>query len=197
MQPLHRLVLALGLAAASASSFAATTVYTSSASFLANVLPGAYTENFDGLPATPPSSYASGAFSYSLAAASGLYGSGTFIGTNQIDEALTINFTGGNISAIGGNFFATDLGDSLQSVAVTLTLSDGTSVTFTPTSLADSYRGFASTAAITSLTFSAPGQSLYASLDNLTVGVSAVPEPASMLLMALGVAGLLAARRRA
>ena len=196
MQTAQRFALALGIAALSASSFAATTVYTSSASFLPNVGPGAYFENFNGLPSSPPESFAGGAFAYTISAAEGLYASGEFIGTNQPDEALTITFTSGNVSAVGGNFYATNISDAFQSVSLTLTLSDGTSVSFTPSSATDSFRGFASTALITSLTISAPGASLYAGLDNLTVGVSAVPEPASALMLALGAAALLVARRR-
>lgn len=196
MLTFQRFTLALGLAALSASSFAATTVYTSSASFLPNVAPGSYFENFDGLPSSPPESFAGGVFGYTLSAAEGLYASGEFIGTNQPDEALTITFTSGNVSAVGGNFYATNISDAFQSVSLTLTLSDGTSVTFTPTSASDSFRGFVSTALITSLTISAPGAGLYAGLDNLTVGVAAVvPEPASALLLALGGAALLMARR--
>ena len=196
MQTAHRLALTLGLAALSASSFAATTVYGSAASFLPHVAPGAYTETFNGLPSTPPDSFAGGAFAYTVSAPDGLYGSGEFLGTNLPDEALTVTFTSGNVTAVGGNFYATNISDTFQAVAITLTLSDSTTVTFTPTSAADSYRGFASTLTITSLTIASPGVSLYGGLDNLTVGVSAVPEPASALLMALGVAGLLVAGRR-
>jgi hypothetical protein len=196
MQTAHRLVFALGLAALSASSFAVTTVYTSAASFLANVAPGSYTETFNGLPSTPPDSFSGSGFSYTVSATDGLYGSGEFLGTNLPNQLLTVTFAGGNVTAVGGNFYATNISDAFQSVAITLTLSDSTTVTFTPTSVADSYRGFASGLAITSLTIGATGVSLYAGLDNLTVGVSAVPEPASALLMALGVAGLLLAGRR-
>ncbi len=199
MHTAHRLLLAAGLTALSASPFAATTVYSSSASFLANVQPGSYTETFTGLanPATGPVSFSGSGFSYSASAPSDIYLEGGFLGANQVAETLTIAFTGGNVSAVGGNFFATNISDAFQSVAITLKLSDNTTVIFTPTSAADSYRGFASDLNITSLTVSAAGASLYAGVDNLTVGVSAVPEPGSWALMGLGVAGLLLARRRA
>ncbi len=198
MHKVHRLLSVAVLTCLSASAFAATT-YTTSASFLAQVAPGAYMENFNNWVTDPPAgalAFSGGGFSYSAFAASDLYLSGGFLGTSQINEALTITFTSGNVTAIGANFFATNISDVLQAVSVTVTLSDGTVTSLTPTSMADSYLGFTSTTAITSLTISAPGQSLYASLDNLTVGVSAVPEPANWALMGLGLAGVIAARRR-
>ncbi len=199
MQTARRIALGLGLAALSASSLADTTVYTTPAGFLSNVAPGAYFEAFTDLPSLPsvPSSFAGGGFAYTLSAPGGLYVSDLdFIGTNLDDTALTITFTSGNVSAIGGNFFVTDVADAFQAVSVTLTLSDATTVTFTPTTLADSYRGFTSGVTITSLTIVPPGAARYANLDNFTVGAAAVPEPAGALLMALGGAALLWALRR-
>jgi PEP-CTERM motif len=194
----QRLLSTVALALLSVSSFASTITYTSSAAFLAQVQPGAYTETFTGLidPPAGPAVFSNGTISYSASAPSDIYLAGGFLGTSQIDEALTIMFTSGNVNAIGANFFATDISDAFQSVSLTLTLSDGTVETFTPTSFSDSYRGFTSTVAITSLVISGPGASLYAGLDNLTVG-AAVPEPTGLALAGLGLAGLLISRRRA
>lgn len=193
----HRFLSATALAVLSASALASTTTFTSSSLFQSHVAAGAYTEGFNGsgLPPAGEVAFSGGAFSYKVFAPSNLYGGTGFLGTSQIDEALTITFTSGNVTAFGGNFFTTDINDDFQSVEVILTLSDGTVETFLPTSFADSYRGFTSDLAITSLTISAPGQSLYAGLDNLTVGMT-VPEPTSLLLVGLGFAGLVAARRR-
>jgi PEP-CTERM motif len=198
MQPVYRLLSAAALSCVSASSFAVTTTYTSSAAFLAQVAAGSYTETFAGLanPPAGPAPFSGGGFAYSAAAPSNIYLAGGFLGTNQIDEALTVTFTSGNVKAVGGNFYATDLNDAFQAVSITLKLSDSTTVTFTPSSLANSYRGFTSDVFITSLTISAPGQSLYSGLDNLTVGTVPVPEPGTWWMMGLGLAGLLAYRRR-
>lgn len=196
MQSAHRILSAVTLAALSASSMAATTVYTTSASFMTAIAPATfYTEDFTGLSSPPagPAPFSGNGLAYTVAAPNDIYASGDFIGTSLPNEALTVSFTSGNVYAVGGNFYATDFGDNFQSVLVTLTLNDGTVRTFTPMSVGGSYRGFTSNVAFSSLVMSAPGGSRYAGLDNLTV---AVPEPTSWLMMGLGLAGLLAARRR-
>jgi hypothetical protein len=189
---------AVALAALALPSIAAPTVYTSSTDFLAQLWPGSYTENFDSLGGLPSGAvnFSGGAFSYSVSAPGDLYSAAGALSTNEANDDVTINIGGGGVMAIGANFFASDFDGSFFPTSITLTLSDGSVETFAPTSLADSFRGFISDSfAITSLVISGPGAGLYATLDDLTV--SSVPEPASLALVAVAAAGLLAGRRRA
>ncbi|MDP2008030.1 MAG: PEP-CTERM sorting domain-containing protein [Rubrivivax sp.] len=199
MQPVHFVAAAFALAAATAVS-AQTTTYTSSAAFLPNVGAGSYTEAFavPSFSGDATADFSSGGFSYTVSVPGNtLYGNGGFIGTNGPNFPMLVTFTGAPVTAVGGNFFATNISDVFQAVPITVTLSDGTTSMFTPASESASYRGFVSTLAITSLTLGAPGASLYVGMDNLTVGVaSVVPEPATALLLGLGLGGVLLARRR-
>ena len=204
MPAIHHAISAATLTLLTAPAFAASTVFTDATAFLSQLAVGSYTESFDNLADLPAGavSFTGGAFSFSLTAPSDLYASGAFVGSSQPNEALTISFLGGNVKAVGANFFATNLSDAFQTAAMQLTLGDGTVLSFTPGSAADSYRGFVSDVSISSLVISGPGAFRYAGLDNLTVGstaVSPVPEPARVLLLALGLAALagqVAARRR-
>ncbi len=194
---MNRVFSAVVLVASAGAAQATTTVYTTAASFQALVAPGAYTETFTR-PAVDSGAlftYSGGGFSYDVTADPGVvYRSGSIIGNNTPNETLTLTFTTGNVTALGGNFFITDIGDAFQSVGVTLTLNDGTVQSYTPTDVS-TFRGFISTVPILSLTMSAPqGGQFYNSLDNLTVG-SAVPEPSTYLMLALGLGGMLLMRR--
>ncbi len=188
---------------ASLPAAAVTTVYTSQASFSAAVAPGSYFEDFTRPTfAIAPALFFNGpGFTYAARAStqtgapSQVYLSGSFLGNAFGNEPLTLTFTSGNPTAVGGNFYLSNSDDEFAVGPVTITLSDGTVTTFSPTSAADSYRGFISTVPIAALSFAAPGSLRFNTIDNLTVGVGVVPEPSTWLLMAFGVAGLLHVRR--
>jgi PEP-CTERM motif len=190
-------------AVAAAPALAATTTYTSSTEFLARVAPGAYTNSFTGAPDAQPSfSFSSGGFAYTVSAPAVLlndatYLSGSFIGNFYSNATLTVTFTAGGPTAVGGDFYISDNQDSFVPAPVTVTLNDGTSTTFTPSSETTGFRGFTSTLPILSLTMSAPGVANFNSMDNLVVGkVSAVPEASTWVMMGLGLAGMALMRRQ-
>jgi len=192
-----QIAFAVAALAVSAAASAQTTTYTTSAAFMANVLPGSYTEGFGdpSFSGEPSADFSGGAFAYTVSAPGGLYGNGILIGTNLPNEALTVTFTGAPVTAIGGNFWATNISDVFQPTPITLTLSNGTTTTFTPTSEGvGSFRGFTSTLAITSLRI-ASTPTVYAGMDNFTVG-SVVPEPGTWLLMGLGIGALVLRQSR-
>lgn len=199
MKSIQFAVAAVALAATSAAS-ALTATYTSPAEFLAWVAPGSNTQGFDdpSFSLEPSFKFGGGAFIYTVSAPGGLYGNGIFIGTNFPGESLTVTFTGFNVSAFGGNFYATNIDGAFQATPITLTLSDGTTSTFTPSSATTgSFRGFTTDfPSINSFTIASTG-AVFVGMDNFTVGsVGVVPEPTSYMLFALGLGGLLLARRR-
>lgn len=192
-------------AACVSPALAVATVYTSSAAFLPNLAPGAYTNTFTG-PAIPSAavsySFSEGGFSYTVAGAGqspSTWINGSIIGNNYPNLALTVTFTSANVTAIGADFFIMDPAGGFLAEPVTVTLSDGTVEAFSPASLASTYRGFTSSTPIASFTMTAPaGTNRFNAIDNLTVGMAAaVPEPASAMLLASGIAALTLAKRRA
>lgn len=195
---LSQFAFAVAALSLSAAVSAQTTTYLTSATFLPMVAPGSYTEGFPDpfFSGDPSADFSGGGFAYTVSAPGGLYGNGTFIGTNLPNEALTVTFTGAPVTALGGNFYATNISDVFQSVPVTITLSNGSVTTFTPGSATlSSFRGFTTAVPIVSLTLGAPGASLYGGMDNFTVG-SVVPEPGTWLLMALGIGALVLRQSR-
>jgi hypothetical protein len=205
MRPVSRFLVAIALGAASfLASAGPTLIYNNSAAFMAQVMPGySYTETFtsvvDDNTNTQSFSGPGGfAFTASVPAGEQFYFGADALSTNLPNISITLTFTGMAVRAVGGNFFNIDLMDQLVADSVSISLQDslGTSTTFTAADLAGSFRGFVSSAAITSMTITG-SQALgrYATIDNLTIGY-ALPEPASLALVGLALAGLAATRRR-
>ena len=193
-----------------AASAQAGTVFTDLPGFQAQLKPGYYLENFDGIALgviTSPKSFSSGGYSYAASATMGLYGeyapgSGTdkVLSTNDAHDPLVFTFTSGNVTAVGGYFFPTGASGELLSGSTTLSLSDGTVYTLvngTPST----FVGFttASGVWITSLTVDAleTPDFRWPTVNDLYVGQSdAVPEPATGALLVGGALLLAALSRR-
>lgn len=204
MKRLLRHLAAVTVLLASSSSWAAA-VFTTSSAFLAQVAPGAYTENFNSVVDANTNVQVfsgPGGFGYTATLPSGqqFFFVPSALSTNQPNVPVTLTFTGTAVTAIGGNFYAIDIADAFLSAPVTIGLSDGTTESLTPSNLASSFRGFTSSVPITSLTFSSAAAGAFVTIDNLTIGTAvanpSVPEPGTVALLGLALVGLIATRRR-
>jgi hypothetical protein len=187
--------------------------YTDLATFLANVQPGYYLETFDSFPAfgsvSTPHSFSGGAgnsFSYDATAASGLFsvavpppdGDVSLSTTNEADPII-FTFTSGNVTAVGGYFFPTDINGNIMAGTINVALDDGTNVNVVNGDLT-TFLGFTTTGPIASLTLTDPSDP-FVTVDDLYVGAggaqgAAVPEPATLALAGLGLLSLVGYRCR-
>jgi hypothetical protein len=153
-------------------------VYDDRDSFLANVAAGYYENPFSDVQPGPsdPLTYSQGGFTYTIGtqpgAQSGLYNDVGVISTDAAADQIYITFAT-PVTAVGGNFWATDISVVPTGTSVVLTLSDGTVETVDVTD-ATTFRGFVTTTPITTLLFDAPdggdGTPYWSTLDNLIVG---------------------------
>ncbi len=137
----------------------------------------------------------SGSTAWQASALGGLYvGSGGQLSTNNADAALTLTFSSGDVYAVGGNFFLTDINFGFLPGLVQVELADGSSYIANIQS-ANAFSGFVSLgSAISQITISPFGiqPNAYVTATNLCLGV--VPAPGAVALLA--VAGLASRRRR-
>lgn len=200
-----------GSVAATASLHAQVTTYTSQPAFLNNLSSGAYFEgfsSFSGQALPSPQGFMGGVFSFSLSDGANntiFYTTGSdaqgsvFATSNRVGDVFTINFTSGNVTAFGGNFFLSNgLENPDAGGNVTALLSTGQSITQASSSNynTEPFYGFTSTAPVTSLTITGPGVADFVSIDNLFIGRNtAVPEPATYVMIVGGLCALLGVQR--
>ncbi len=201
------------LTAATAAN-ATVTIYTTQAAFNAATTARA-TDTFN-TGVTPGASLGAsltrtaGAYGYTVSdSATTLYGAGTAADpwlSNDTNAAVIRfgSFTG-NVSAIGGNFFGSDVGGAFVAsplgLTITATDANGTMTQTLINATTTTFLGFVSTNALTSLTVQAtvPASSYWATVNNLVLGqraaTGAVPEPATWGMMILGFGMIGAAAR--
>lgn len=196
--------IALWAAALAGTAAAQTVSYNNVTDFLNNVQSGFYDEGFGGLAAGPADTldFAGNGFGYTASSTigvdpgsdglGGLFNDPGLLSLNIATDALRIDFTQGNVTAVGGDFFASDIFFFQVPATVIVGLSDGTTTTFNGSRFA----GFTSSNAIDFIVIDADDASLggpaWPTVDRLIVG-TAIPAPAGLAVLGMG---LLAARRR-
>src|SRR5690606_5915203 len=124
------------------------TVYTDLASFMANVQPGSYSNDFATVPTGSQPALNFGpvnGFAYTVSAVGGgtnnLFNDPGIISTDSALDSIMVSFTGAAVTAVGGNFWGTDISFFPNGSTIHLNLSDGTSVSYASTGPSD-FRGF-------------------------------------------------------
>jgi hypothetical protein len=192
------------------SAGAVITVFTSQSSFLADTSTELVTfDNYSKTSYPSPQTFTQGG-GFSISALGVLFPAGTnggdvFMSTNNATDPMTIgSFTSGNVSAIGGNFFGSDIGGLFAAGDITVTATDASgsiSQTITGATL-NSFLGFTSDGAFSSLTIASvqPAQGvLWPTVNNLYVGTTtatSVPEPFTILGTIFGAGYGVALKRK-
>lgn len=179
--------LLTGLLLAIPAILQAASVYSSEDEFATYLRPGYYFVDFESLvrgdQGSTNISLSGGtpAFTFNISTVTGLNNnlyvpsgtlpSGKAVSTTVDSTDLLLTFTSGNVTAIGANFFLTDIAENQIGGSLDAILSDGTSLGFSsPSSGAVEFRGFTVEASNPIASLRIHTDSEYLTLDNLYVG---------------------------
>ena len=193
---IHFGVIGASIVAASLPARALVVTYTDRDAFLA-ALSSSSTDNYNDLSSgfvTSPLNRTITGYTYNATATGGLY-TGTVNGSTALSTnspgALTLNFTAGAPTAVGGYFFNTDINFNVLNSVITVTANPGASAQSVVTGSATNFFGWLddSGTPFTSLVI-APSSGSYPTVDNLVLGQAA---PAAQVPGPLPVLGLVVA----
>lgn len=197
---IHFGVIGASIVAASLPARALVVTYTDRDAFLA-ALSSSSTDNYNDLSlgfVTSPLNRTITGYTYNATATGGLYtgtvNGSTVLSTNTEDTALTLNFTAGAPTAVGGYFFNTDFGLNVLNRVITVTANPGASAQSVVTGSATNFFGWLddSGTPFTSLVIvpGAGSPDAFATVDDLVLGQAA---PAAQVPGPLPVLGLVVA----
>lgn len=174
------------------------TIFTDQSTFVSALDPGFYLEDFSaygtGDQGATSHNFSANGFQYSASAPSDLWIVSLIsnaLSTTEPGNVLSLAFTSGNVTAVGGFFYPTDIDGNLIGGGIVLALNDGT-VQMLDSPDATTFTGFTTSPGvfITSLTVT-PDLDQFATIDDLYVGSvagsAAVPEPSLIGLVALSL----------
>lgn len=197
---IHFGVIGASIVAASLPARALVVTYTDRDAFLA-ALSSSSTDNYNDLSSglvTSPLNRTITGYTYNATATDDLYtgtvNGSTVLSTNTEDTALTLNFTAGAPTAVGGYFFNTDFGFNVLNSVITVTANPGASAQSVVTGSATNFFGWLddSGTPFTSLVIvpGAGSPDAFATVDDLVLGQAA---PAAQVPGPLPVLGLVVA----
>jgi hypothetical protein len=192
------LVIPLMLLGAGFANAGLISAYTSQSSFLSAVDAGYFQETFSTSTAGFSLGYSGDGYAYTASDTFGLQTLYGWLQDTTSGDTITISFTSGTVTAIGGDFFAVNLGAAPSAGTVTLHFSDGKTETIASPASSTSFTGYTFNTPITSMTITAATSlfaARWAALDNFTVGM-ATPEPGSWTLLGAGMGLLVFAKLR-
>lgn len=149
-------------------------VYTDRAGFMAQLAAGALEPVFSDLgPIAEPKVFSNAGYTIELRSGNnnGLWGEPNAIITpNSAGVDIVVDFTAGEVTAVGGNFWITNAAVAPVAANVTIELSDGTTEQYDAAGPSD-FRGFITAAPITRITFKGTAtNSQWSTLSSLVVG---------------------------
>ena len=197
---IHFGVIGASIVAASLPARALVVTYTDRDAFLA-ALSSSSTDNYNDLSSglvTSPLNRTITGYTYNATATDdlvlGTVNGSTVLSANVSGKALTLNFTAGAPTAVGGYFFNTDIGFNVLNRVITVTANPGASAQSVVTGSATNFFGWLddSGTPFTSLVIvpGAGSPDAYATVDDLVLGQAA---PAAQVPGPLPVLGLVVA----